>query len=189
MTRFRRFTLIALLFLFLWLIGFAAFSFYALSTTKPEIEHTSDAIIVLTGGANRVEEGLALFATGKAGNLMISGVHPDVKKAEIFSQWHGDTALPPCCLTLGQTATTTYENAQESKHWVEEAEITSIILVTSNYHMPRAMLEFKAAIPDIEIRPYAIRQDNLDEREKRIWYSLFEEYHKVMLRWVQLIFS
>ena len=189
MAFFRRFFLVGLFAVLVWLTGFAAFAFYALSAPIPELNRTSDAIIVLTGGTDRIEDGLELFATGKASHLFISGVHPDVKKAEILAKWSGETALPPCCWELGRTATTTYENAQESRDWARDNDITSIVLVTSNYHMPRAMLEFNAVLPDVDIVPYAIEQSDLDQKEKRIWFLLFEEYHKLLLRWLQLAFS
>ncbi len=178
-----------MLFVLCWLIGFAVFSFQSLSRKSVDNIHTSDAIIVLTGGLNRIDEALGLFAQGKANTLFISGVHPDVQNSDIFERWHGDTALPPCCLVLGKKSTTTVENAKESQEWVRNNDIASIILVTSNYHMPRATLEFKAALPDVEITAYPIQQDNLDVGERRIWELLFEEYHKVMWRGLQLLFS
>jgi len=173
----------------LWLSGFALFSIYSLSARPAHVDQTSDAIVVLTGGQNRIDQGLILFAQGKASHLFISGVHPDVRKSEIIARWGGETALPPCCISLGKTATTTVENASETAEWGFENDIHSIRLVTSNYHMPRAYLELSSAMKDVKILTHPIEQDDLDTGEKRIWHLLFSEYHKFLLRFVQLIFS
>lgn len=173
----------------LWLAGFAVFSVVSLLGLPEKSARTTDAIVVLTGGQNRVDQGLILFAEGKASHLFISGVHKDVKKREITSRWAGETSLPPCCIALGKDATTTIENASETAEWAEENDIQSIRLVTSNYHMPRAKLELSKAMPEVEILANPIKQDDLDTAEKRIWHLLFSEYHKYLLRFMQLLFS
>ena len=173
----------------LWLAGLAIFSVVRLGSSPQSPDKTTDAIVVLTGGQNRVDQGLILFANGKASNLFISGVHPDVKKREITGRWAGETSLPPCCIALGKTATTTIENATETADWAQKNDIESIRLVTSNYHMPRARLELQATMPDVTIIKNPIEQDDLDTAEGRIWHLLFSEYHKFLLRSVQLIFS
>ena len=173
----------------LWLVGLALFSVVSLSAKPQTPAQTSDAIVVLTGGQNRVDQGLILFANGKASHLFISGVHPDVKKREITRLWAGETSLPPCCIALGKTATTTVENAIETAEWAKDNDIQSIRLVTSNYHMARAKLELSAKMRDVEILTHPIQQDDLDTAEQRIWELLFSEYHKYLLRFVQLLFS
>ena len=175
--------------LVLWLAGFAVFSIAALIGSPQKKSQTTDAIVVLTGGQNRVDQGLILFAEGKASHLFISGVHPDVKKYEITRLWSGETSLPPCCIALGKKATTTVENATETAEWAEKNDIQSIRLVTSNYHMARAKLELTATMPDAQILKHPIKQDDLDTAEQRIWELLFSEYHKFLLRFVQLLFS
>lgn len=185
-------TLIPLLFFSLpalWLVGLALFSVASLSASPQHPEKTTDAIVVLTGGKNRVDQGLILFANGKASNLFISGVHPDVKKREITGRWAGETSLPPCCIALGKTATTTIENAVETAAWAEKNDIASIRLVTSNYHMARAKLELRKKMKGVHIVKHPIKQDDLDTAERRIWDLLFSEYHKFLLRSVQLIFA
>ncbi len=185
-------TLIPLLFFSLpalWLAGLALFSVASLSSQPQHAEKTTDAIVVLTGGKNRVDQGLILFANGKASHLFISGVHPDVKKREITKRWAGETSLPPCCIALGKTATTTVENAIETAEWAKKNDIESIRLVTSNYHMARAKLELKKKMKGVQIIKHPIEQDDLDTAERRIWNLLFSEYHKFLLRSVQLLFA
>jgi len=188
-TLFRRFFLGLLSALVLWAVGFAVFSIAALISSPQKTDYTTDAIVVLTGGQNRVDQGLILFAQGKASHLFISGVHPDVKKREITKLWGGETSLPPCCISLGKKATNTVENAVETAEWAEKNDIQSIRLVTSNYHMSRAKLELSAKMPEVDILTNPIKQDDLDTAEQRIWELLFSEYHKFLLRFVQLLFS
>ena len=173
----------------LWLMGLALFSVTSLSASPQSPEKTTDAIVVLTGGKNRVDQGLILFANGKASHLFISGVHPDVKQREIVGRWAGETSLPPCCIALGKDATTTMQNAVETAAWAKKNDVESIRLVTSNYHMARARLELKKKMKGVRIIKHPIKQDDLDTAERRIWDLLFSEYHKFLLRYVQLVFA
>ena len=170
-----------------WSLGFAGFSFYALNARLNDTVKTSDAILVLTGGTDRVDVGLSLFASGKASHLFISGVHPDTSKADIIGRWDGDFALPPCCLEIGQTATSTVENAMEISKWAEGKAIHDAILVTSNYHMPRAMQDIRAAMPGIDFHPYPIHQSDLSFTAPKLWQLLFSEYHKFLVRFFSLL--
>ncbi len=182
---FKKYALLFFATLVIWALGFAMFSIQVVYSDIAEARQKMDAIIVLTGGPDRVNKGLELFAEGTAKNLFISGVHPSVKKREILAQWTGKT-LPRCCLILGQQATSTVENASESKAWAQNNKIESIILVTSNYHMPRALMEFRSALPDTFIIPHPIAQKDLKADGGRMWKLLLSEYHKLILRWVQL---
>jgi uncharacterized SAM-binding protein YcdF (DUF218 family) len=170
----------------IWVIGFAAFAMFAMAPPQEPNENT-DAIIVLTGGSNRIQEGLALFAQKKSKNLFISGVNKDVRKNELLALWTGKEALPPCCVTLGYEATSTLENAIETRAWVNENHIQSIRLVTGNYHMARSLLELKHLLPGVKIYMHPVWQPELGIETKRLWILLFLEYHKAMYRAVQLL--
>ena len=189
MNIFKKAALGALFILIVWVLGFVLFTASAI-LAKPQGENeTTDAIVVLTGGKNRVQEGLALFAAGRASHLFISGVFEDVQKPEILALWDGDHALPPCCITLGYESTTTIQNAQETRDWIEKEDYSSIRLVTGNYHMPRAMLELEHALPGIDIYQYPVKQPNLSVLTPRLWELLFLEYHKSIYRRVILMFT
>ena len=172
-----------------WIIGFVAFALICLSATPQKPQLTTDAVVVLTGGQNRIDQGLILFAEGKASHLFISGVHQDVKRSDITRRWAGETSLPPCCISLGKNAGTTVENAVETAEWAKKNDIESVRLVTSNYHMPRSKLELSAKMPDARIITHPIKQDDLDTGERRLWALVFSEYHKFLLRSVQLLFA
>jgi len=127
-------------------------------------ERHTDAIVVLTGGAERVAEGLRLLAAGRADRLLVSGVNPAVTKAELLAL---APDVPPEIgerLVLGYAAGDTEGNAEEAAEWVRAEGVRSLRLVTAAYHMPRSLLEFERALPDVEIVahpvfPPAVRQE------------------------------
>lgn len=188
MSIFKKAALGALFVLTMWFFGFVLFTASALLAQPQGENETTDAIIVLTGGKNRVQEGLSLFAAGRASHLFISGVFEDVQKSEILALWDGDHALPPCCITLGYDSTTTIQNAQETRDWIEKEDYSSIRVVTGNYHMPRAMLELEHALPGIDIYEHPVKQPNLSVFTLRLWELLFLEYHKSIYRRFLLVF-
>ena len=169
-----------------WVIGFGVFFGFAMAPPQEQYRQT-DAIIVLTGGANRIQEGLSLFAQKKSRNLFISGVNKDVTKPEFLVLWTGSTALPACCVTLGYEATSTLENAIETQGWVRENNIKTIRLVTGNYHMARALLELRASLPDVKIYMHPVWQPDLSLNDQRFWVLLLMEYHKSLYRALQLL--
>lgn len=173
----------------LWIGGFSIFVLNAMFASPQAEAETTDAIVVLTGGKNRIEEGLTLFANGRASHLFISGVFKDVSRRDILSQWKGDHALPPCCITLGYEATTTAQNAQETREWVKEQDYSSIRLVTGDYHMTRSKMELGHALPGIDIYTHPVRQRDLKRISVRYWELLFSEYHKSLYRRVSLLFT
>ncbi len=166
-----------------WTLGAGWFTYSVLSMHPEDIERPSGAIVVLTGGGNhRIEAGLELFSANRAPYLFITGVHPTVSKHNIRAMWSGKTPLPDCCIILGHKATTTKENATETSEWIARTDVRSIRLVTSNYHMKRAMVDMQRAMPDVEIIAHPIRQANLPLSAEYFWKLIFSEYHKVLIR-------
>jgi uncharacterized SAM-binding protein YcdF (DUF218 family) len=137
----------------LWFSGFVAFN-HRINDFKIDDTQKVDAIVVLTGGRNRLKEAVKLLNNKKADKMFISGVYKDTslkslqkrKDVEIINSEN---------ITLDKKATNTVENAIEVSHWVKENKIKSIYLVTSNYHMPRSMAEFSYYNP---IKLSAIRR-------------------------------
>ncbi len=165
----------------LWIGGYALFIVNIVETKKPITMKKTDAIIVLTGGNNRVKTGIELFSTEISPQLFITGVHQSVTKSEITSMWGGDKKLPDCCIILGYKATTTIENALEAKEWINSNNIKSIYLVTSAYHMDRALLEFKNIIKDTNIIPHPIKIER-SLKDLKFWEITFSEYNKILFR-------
>ena len=173
---------IIFLLLLLWIGGFGIFILDILISRPAQPDKKTEAIIVLTGGHNRIETGLSLWEKSLSQNLFITGVHDSVTKEEIIAMWTRDTILPACCLTLGHNATTTIENALETRAWIKEQNIKTIRLVTSAYHMRRALLEFNHAIKNVEIIPHTVREKEEVWRTQYFWQVLFGEYNKILLR-------
>lgn len=176
-------------FLVLWFAGFIVFALHSLYQSPQKTEHTADAIVVLTGGKNRIEEGLQLFASGRGAHLFITGVHEDVTKKELTARWKGDSALPPCCITLGYKARSTTQNAQETQEWLSGTQYSSIRLVTGNYHMNRSLMEFKHALPDLDIYAHPITPPDMSIYSNTMQRLLLSEYHKMLYRRIILLFT
>lgn len=179
---------LALLVMVAWGTGFALFILTSLVRAPADSGLKSDAVVVLTGGDGRIEEGLELFASGSAPNLFISGVHKDVKESEIRSLWKDAPPLPACCIILGHEALSTTQNAFETRDWVRQKHFETIRLVTADYHMNRALLELSRALPGIRILPHPIRQPSWTPDHPRFRWLYFTEYDKTLFRIFSIVF-
>lgn len=140
------------------------------------------AIVVLTGGPNRVNTGFDLLSSGAAGELFISGAGGNVSAETLLSLWrkkNADGPLPACCITIGYDARNTAQNAAEARRWIEEKDVASIYLVTGAYHMPRALLEFRNALPGLDIRPLPVRTGKANP------FTALTEYNKTLFSWIR----
>jgi uncharacterized SAM-binding protein YcdF (DUF218 family) len=162
-------------------IGFVGFiSQLRGAETKPA--HTADGIVVLTGGSSRVSDAMELLADGYGKRLLISGVHPTNAVSDISRSLPDNQSLLGCCVDLDRSAVNTRSNAAETRRWAHERGFKSLIVVTSNYHMPRAIVELSHAMPDIALIPYAVVGDKW--RDEPWWTSgatvrlLLSEYVK-----------
>src|SRR3954468_479090 len=148
--------------------------------TKPA--RSADGIVVLTGGSSRVSDAMELLAAGYGKRLLISGVHPTNAPADISRSLPDNQSLLSCCVDLDRSAVNTRSNAAETRRWARERGFKSLIVVTSNYHMPRAILELSHAMPDIKLVPFAVVGERW--RDEPWWTSgvtfrlLLSEYAK-----------
>ena len=135
----------------IWLGGFFLFSAQLPQQTKvPPL--VSDAIVVLTGGAGRLQLGLKLLSHGKGEFLLISGVEPGTTTEVLRSGLNVDLEKFNCCVELGYKARDTWGNAMETALWAERNGYRSLHLVTASYHMPRSIFMFRYAMPEIILR-------------------------------------
>ena len=161
---------------FLWFLDHVSPNEIALS-------EKADGIVVLTGGASRIEDAIQLLAQGNGRRLLISGVHPSTSDRAIAQLRPEHTTLVTCCVDLDRTAVNTTTNATETRRWVRERGFKSLIVVTSNYHMPRALAELSHQLPDISLIAFPVVSDRL----KSGWAKgptlrlLFSEYVKYMV--------
>ncbi len=170
----------------LWLGGYGVFAGKVSALSASNTPKTTDAIIVLTGGNGRIEHGVALYRAHKAKHLFISGVNPQVDVREMSKTWADEGSLPECCITLGHEAVNTRGNATESGLWMKKNNLSSARLVTSSYHMPRAMLEFRHTLPDAILVPYPVVPENYSSWRGGFWTITMGEYNKTILTWLRL---
>jgi uncharacterized SAM-binding protein YcdF (DUF218 family) len=116
----------------------------------------ADGIVVLTGAALRINDALLLLAAGRGQRLLITGVNPGTRSREIARLMPEHQRLFACCVDLDHSATNTIGNAVETRRWAQARGFKSLIVVTSNFHMPRAMAELAHQLPDVELVPYPV---------------------------------
>ena len=122
----------------LYVLGYAAFAVFL---PKPGDERRTDAIVVLTGGAKRLERGLQLLEQKKADRMLISGVERTVRPVELAARYGTQQALFECCIDLGREAVDTRSNAEETARWLDRHKYKTVRLVTTDWHMARAGFE------------------------------------------------
>jgi uncharacterized SAM-binding protein YcdF (DUF218 family) len=174
--------------LLLWGGGFIVFTGVISSMTEPREIGSTDAIIVLTGGTNRVSRGLELLREKKSQHLLISGVHKDVKLEELLDLWGYKDDPPKCCITLGREAGNTLGNALEARAWVRADDFATIRVITATYHMPRTLLEFRHALPDRTIIPHPVIPEGFGPQDRKFWRICFLEYHKLLVSLYRILF-
>jgi uncharacterized SAM-binding protein YcdF (DUF218 family) len=164
--------------LFLAAAGFLAFT--------SQIEHIpgataglkADGIVVLTGGKSRIETAIGLLEDGKARRLLISGVHRDTSRASIRRAVKGDATMFSCCVDIDKAALDTIGNAEQAAGWARQNGFGTLIVVTSDYHMPRSLLELRRKLPGTDIRPYAVASIPLSLTDPAALRVLLPEYAK-----------
>lgn len=162
------------LFALLAIIWFGGFIWFATTLPGPMEADVDAAIIVPTGAAGRIEHGLELLGQGKSEKMLVTGVDRDVKSDEFADQFGVAAKIMECCITLGYRAVDTRGNASETAQWIEQNRITSVRLVTTDWHMRRAAVELRRTIPpSVKLRQDAV----LSEPSLRI---LFVEYNKLL---------
>jgi len=171
---------LAFILLVAFLAGFVLFVREARSFA-PNGSASADAIVVLTGGPGRVATGVSLLEAERGGRLLISGVNPGSPIADIASAAGASEALFECCVDVGPTAADTEGNAIETAQWAAEQGYDQLIVVTSDYHMPRALLELQAAMPDTRLVAHAVPAPApwRNPEEARRWLTEYVKYAAV----------
>lgn len=171
-----------------WCLGFV---YFAHCINSYEIDKTAktDAIIVLTGGRNRISEGIKLLNDNLADKLFISGVPENISIRQIEKQ-AGIAAEDETKIELGRKAKNTIENAIETEEWIKKNDIKSIRLVTSSYHIPRSLQEFIIYVTkgnDLEVIINPIYSPNVSLKWWKSWGTfrlLVMEYNKFLVVYI-----
>jgi uncharacterized SAM-binding protein YcdF (DUF218 family) len=180
-----------ILLLAIWLLGLLLFAHDVSTIAEGEAKNAgrADGIVVLTGGAVRVPAGLALLKAGAAPRLLISGVDPRASIDKYFGNARLPARLRECCITLGSYAADTPGNASEAAAWARKYGLKSLFVVTANYHLRRALLEFSLALPEASLIPFAVTPPGVEAAHWSDYpgtASLFmEEYNKLLFSYVK----
>ncbi len=164
----------------------------AQSVSSSKIKPGKTGIAVYTGGGGiRIAKAMNLFSEGIAERLLVSGVHPETTEEHLEKLWTGDKNRYACCLDLGLEAQTTRGNAEELIAWANNNSYSTIVLVTSDYHMPRALAETQALVrtkqiaTNMAVIPYAVQSSYLKQngipRDLESLKILGTEYSKFLL--------
>jgi len=168
----------------LWLIGLIVFAADIPSQVEDTTTHT-DAIVVLTGGSERLEAGLALLRQGLAHKLFVSGVYRGIDVAELLRLARQKPDEVECCIVVGHDADNTIGNAAETAQWMKQEGYHSLRLVTGNYHMRRSLSEFRHALPDATIIAHPVFPDAVKRDRWWLWpgtaHLIVSEYSKFLL--------
>jgi uncharacterized SAM-binding protein YcdF (DUF218 family) len=169
-------------------VGFLLF-IWRLPGTEVALDRDADGIVVLTGGASRITDAIELLAAGRGKRLLISGVNRATTSGEISRLNPEFSRLVNCCVDFDRSLNT-LGNAIETKRWAEMRGFRSLIVVTSNYHMPRAMAEIAHQLPGTSLVAYPVVSERL--RAEPWWASsatmrlMLSEYLKYIVAQIRI---
>jgi uncharacterized SAM-binding protein YcdF (DUF218 family) len=165
-------------------VGFGWFIFN-IAGDEVTLDTRADGIVALTGAAARIPDAIELLATDRGKRLLITGVHRATSSKEIARLTPLYSRYFTCCIDLDRSALNTFGNALETKRWARAHNFNSLIVVTSNWHMPRAMAELAHQLPDVTLIAYPVISEKVKTEP---WWSnldtarfLFAEYLKYVL--------
>jgi uncharacterized SAM-binding protein YcdF (DUF218 family) len=182
--RVRRLASFAGLPLVLYGLGFLWFT-TLLPAAGDSDERGTDAIVVLTGGSDRLAVALDLLIADKGRKLFVSGVYRGVDVRQLLDLSQHSPEDLSCCVVLGYEADNTRGNANETAAWMKSEGFTSLRLVTATYHMPRSLLEFRRTMPEVEIVPHPVFTESFKRDDWWLWPGssslLISEYTKYLV--------
>ena len=160
---------------------------------EPASEGTADAIVALTGGPERIGEAVEQLAAGRGKRLLITGVNRATNVDALARLVPRYEALFDCCIDIDRSAINTIGNAVETRRWARERGFHSLIIVTSSYHMPRALAEISHQLPDATLLPFPV---TTERQRAEPWWSnagsarmLVSEYLKYLVAIVRMRFD
>ena len=150
----------------LWGVGLMAFASRVQHSTPAADPGRAQGLVALTGGSNRrLQAAMTLLQEGRGRRLLISGVNRRATREQIRKDARAVAgALYDCCVDLGFEAIDTVGNARETAQWAKARGYDRLILVTADYHMPRALLELRGAMPRVQLAAYPVATEDVDAR-------------------------
>lgn len=163
--------------------GFVLFAVAATREASSPAEH-ADAIVVLTGGEQRLAEGARLLSKGYGRRLLISGVNERTSRHDLHRLSGLGEAEFNCCVDLGYVAKDTIGNASETRAWAMKQGFDSLIVVTSSYHMPRSLAELSIEMPDVRLIPHAVTPRSL---RQTAWWLHFTTTRVLVSEYIKFL--
>ena len=142
----------------IWVVGLLTFADRVERSTPARSPVAAQGVVALTGiGSNeRIAAGVSLLEDGVARRMLVSGVNREASREDIRTVSKAARRLYDCCVDLGFEAADTVGNARETAEWARAMDYSSLIIVTADYHMPRAMLELRSALPAAHLQAYPV---------------------------------
>jgi uncharacterized SAM-binding protein YcdF (DUF218 family) len=167
----------------LFIVGFAVFASNAMRETAPTTA-VADGIVVLTGGDHRIHEGGRLLREGRGRRLLISGVNPLASRDDLIRLTGLEAPLFDCCVDIGYTARDTIGNAREAQTWVADRHLSSLLVVTSSSHTPRAMTVLAIALPTTVLVPNPVATKS---HKRRAWWLQAETRRTLLIEYMKFL--
>jgi len=151
-----------------------------------QLDRDADGIVVLTGAAARIPDGIELLAAGRGKRLLITGVHRATRAREIARLTPLYSNYFSCCIDLDRSALNTFGNAIEARRWAREHDFKSLIVVTSNWHMQRAMVELKYQLPATTLIPYPVVSNRIKADS---WWSTGDNARLIVAEYLKYLLA
>lgn len=166
----------------------AGFFWFAAQISGEEvtIERKADGIVALTGAASRIPDAIELLAAERGKRLLITGVHRATSATEIARLTPLYSKYFTCCIDLDRSALNTLGNALETKRWARQHNFNSLIVVTSNWHMPRAMAEISHQLPDVALIPYPVISEKVKSEP---WWQYASTARFLVAEYLKYLFA
>lgn len=181
---------LALLALVVLFAGGLWFFARAVDRSTAVLPASADGIVVLTGGPDRIGDGVELLANGRAKRMLITGVRKGVSLETIGKPMPQFKQVMACCVDLEHAAQNTVGNAIAARAWMRRNDYHSLIVVTSNFHMPRALVEFRRAMPGVVLYSHPVNSDRVSVenwwRDGPVARLVILEYGKFVVAWCRM---
>jgi uncharacterized SAM-binding protein YcdF (DUF218 family) len=170
----------------LWAVGLLAFASRVAHSTPAADPGRAQGIVALTGPSPaRMSVAVSLLQEGRGERLLISGVNR-MNNRDSIRRAARAVAGPvyDCCVDLGFEAVDTIGNARETADWVRARGYDQVIVVTADYHMPRALLELRGAMPHTRLIPYPVATDELNAHA---WWRNTRQARRLMIEYTKYL--
>jgi uncharacterized SAM-binding protein YcdF (DUF218 family) len=165
--------------------GFLWFAF-SIPVDEVQLDRNADGIVALTGAASRIPDAIELLASERGKRLLITGVHRATSAKEIARLTPLYSKFFTCCIDLDRSALNTFGNALETKRWAREHNFNALIVVTSNWHMPRAMAELQHQMPDARLIAFPVMSEKVKTEP---WWQNFDTARFLFAEYLKYLFA